>query len=136
VVRIDAAIGGIPNDGCSGPPPGNNAAPVFQPMWVIDPTGNWVEEGSSHNCQDTNDYWYWGYGTAAGQFVWVGTRSLGSSGGSHRFFIYRDTSATWSVNVDATQVGSFMWNFFGSEVQVGLESYIRVRAYQQTYSNG
>ena len=114
-------------------------APVFQPMWVTDPTGNWVEEGSSHNCQDTNDHWYWGYGTPAGQFVWVGTRSLGSSGGSHRFFIYRDTSAnaTWSVNVDATQVGSFVCGT-SSEARCKLASRVRfrVRAYQQTYSNG
>jgi hypothetical protein len=118
--RVDEAISGIPNDGCSGPIQGS---PVYQPEWVVDTSNSqdWEELGSGSQCQDKLHYWYWGYGYQ-GNFHLMGTRN-NTLGQSHRFYLIRTVNAEWSVDVDSTQIARFQWNETGIFVEAGLESY-------------
>jgi len=127
VTRWDNSMAGIPNDGCANPISGH---PMYQTQWLITGTG-WIEIGTGHQCNDTNRYWFWGYGNPN----WTLIDSQAITGTQkHKFRLERSDTTTWRFFVDVTALaGTLSWSTTGTRVEAGLESYA---ANGQTLNSG
>lgn len=129
VLRWDNTMANIPLDGCGGHFQGH---PMLQTQWVIiGGTGNWIEIGTGHQCDDAVRYWFWGYGY---QGAWTAIASQGISGAApHTFRVSRGSGTAWDYQIDVTTMGTVFWDVHGVRVDAGLESQT---ATGQTLNNG
>ena len=118
VERIDAFVD-VPPDGCNGPYQGH---PIYQSEWVGALNGSdWLELGTGHQCSNSYQYHYWGYGYNG---VWNPIGSVKIGGGEiHTYRITRGADSIWEFRIDGVIKDSFYWDRTFPSVSTGLESY-------------
>lgn len=119
VTRPDRSVnfGGSPT-GCSTYYSGN---PVYQTQWVSVGTGDWLEIGTGHQCNDTLRWWFFGYGSNSDWYPldedYVATYA------THGFRIVRSDGDFWRYRVDGVVQENLTWARNATDVKTGLESY-------------
>ena len=124
VVRLDKAVSGLPNDGCSGP---YGPHPVYQPLWVEWVSGSsWYELGTGHQCSGTYNYWYWGF-ALNGTWYSEGFQAGITNSISHTFKIDKapsgPTTYAYYYRVDGVTKGHTNSDVTATTADQGLESY-------------
>lgn len=103
-----------------------NGDALYQPLWLIWDSNNWVEVGTGH-CWDRGTEWYWGQ-SVDGNWTWEGFQDA-DAGETHRFTLVegntRDT-CWYDVFIDGSAIDSLTAPEGCTEsnrADVGLETY-------------
>ena len=121
-LRVDRADIAVlqPSTGCGDYFTGNA---IYQTQWVLltADADNWVELGTGHQCADTKDYHYCGYGeNGMWHAQWIGAPIDNTS---HTFTLARAAQSTWTCLIDGDLKSVILKDQVGYELSVGLESY-------------
>jgi hypothetical protein len=119
VDRVDEAVQ-QPHTGCADYFEGN---PIYQTQWVWFTADGyyWVELGTGHQCSDTKEYHYCGYGeNGVWHYVWIGAPIDNTS---HTFTLARADQSTWQCLIDGDLKQTIVNSRVGNKLAVGLESY-------------
>jgi hypothetical protein len=113
----------VPNDGCSHYYTGS---PIYQTQWLQssdNPTSEWVEIGTGHQCNNTFLYRFMDY-SDNGVFHSLNTFMI-SGGDFHTFRIVRDDSlGVWEFKVDGDVKNVLTWSRASFPLAAtGVESY-------------
>lgn len=96
----------------------------FQSMWILITGKGWVELGTAHWPNVSQDAWYWGYAGSDGTWHQIGYQRI-TNGTRHAFQIVRPSTYVWDYYVDGVRKASLgtgtSWT--SSLLETGLESY-------------